>query len=350
MPYDDSDPRRSAIDAVEPPSAEVRPKDPAPRQPEQAAPPAAPAQKPGDEANDADQARKRRRPWVLVIVAILAILAIAGGVTWWLMTRDLVTTDDAYTDGRVITVAPKVGGYVTVLNVNDNQRVHAGDLLVQIDQRDYITARDQAKGQLAGVQGQLDAARAALDVARDTIPAKLAAAEAQVESARAGLTRAQADYRRQTSISAAATTRQNIDQATATQREAAATLAEAEANLRQAQPVEQLIAESAAKVTDLEGQVAEAKAKLAQAELNLSYTTVVAPQDGWVTKRNVERGDLLTAGSSIMSLVTPEIWVTANFKETQLTRMRPGQQVDISVDSIPICRCRSACPWTRPLP
>ena len=331
MPYDDSEPR-----------TEAKPELPEKRQP--AREPDAEREASKDETKeregkakerDAERARQRRKPWVIGGLVVLAIVAVVGGVIWWLAHKNLVSTDDAYTDGRAITVAAKVAGYATSLNVTDNQRVRAGDVLVQIDQRDYMAARDEARGQLLAAEGQLDAARAGLELARVTYPARLAAAEAQETSAKATLTRAQADYKRQTSVSPAATTRENVDQATAGQRQAAASVAQAAANVREAQPIEQQVAQSAAQVKQLEGQVAQAQARLDQAELNLSYTTVRAPQDGWVTKRNVERGNYLTAGASIMSLVSPEVWVTANFKESQLDGMRPGQKVDVGIDAYP---------------
>lgn len=354
MPYDDPDARvdpdgrvdpeaarAEPVRVAEPARAEARLLDKPARQVE----PAEPKGRPGTEREggdpsksqerDADRARQRRRPWVLGGLVVLALLGVIGGVVWWLANKDLVSTDDAYTDGRAITISPKVSGYVTDLNVNDNQRVHAGDMLVQIDQRDYLAARDQARGELEAAQGQLDAARAGLELARVTYPAKLVAAQAQANSAQATLTRAQADYRRQTTVAAAATTRENVDQATAGQRQAAASVAEAAANVKQAEPVEQQIAQAAAQVKQLEGQVTQEQAKLDQTELNLSYTTVRAPQDGWVTKRNVERGNYLTAGASIMSLVSPQVWITANFKETQLNRLRAGQPVAIEIDAYP---------------
>ncbi len=290
-----------------------------------------------DEAkqHEAERARQRRKPWVIGALVLLAIFAIGGGVVWWLANKDLVSTDDAYMDGRAITVAAKVAGYATSLDVGDNQRVKAGDVLVQIDPRDYVAARDEVRGQLLAAQGRLDSARAGLELARVTYPARLAAAEAQQASAQATLTRAQADYKRQTSVSPAATTRENVDQATAGQRQAAAGVAQAAATVREAQPIEQQVAQAIAQVKQLEGEVAQQRARLDQAELNLAYTTVRAPQDGWVTKRNVERGNYLTAGASIMSLVSPEVWVTANFKESQLDGMRAGQKVDVTVDAYP---------------
>ena len=110
---------------------------------------------------------------------------------------------------------------------------------------------------------------------------------------------------------------------------------QAQAAVRQAELVPQYIGEAEAQVRQLEAQVALAHAQLEQAMLNLSWTKVTAPQDGWITKRNVEQGNYVQAGQSVLSIVTPDIWITANFKESQLDRMRPGQKVDIGIDAYP---------------
>jgi len=156
-----------------------------------------------------------------------------------------------------------------------------------------------------------------------------------VDAQQAVLARAQQDYQRQHSVSRQATTQTNIDQANAGAKQAVADVAAAQASVLQAKPVDLLIAQNVAQVKQLEGQVAQARAQLDTANINIGYTTIKAPQDGWITKRNVELGNYLTAGASITSLVSPQVWVTANFKEDQLNRMRPGQAVDIAVDAYP---------------
>jgi membrane fusion protein (multidrug efflux system) len=332
MPYDvpGSDGATAEADA---PRADARPaKAPAEPPREQAK---AASDQPGEDEQAKQADTPRRRPWVWVVVAIVVLAIAIGGFWYWESTKDEATTDDAYTDGRAISIAPQVSGDVVDLAVNDNQFVHAGDVLLRIDPRLLIASRDQARGQLEAAQGQLSAARAGAEVARVTFPAKLAAARAQRDSAQATLTRADQDLRRQQSLSRGATTQQDRDQAAAAAAQAQAQLAEAEANLRQAQPVDPDIAQVVAQASQWEGQVAQAKAQLDTADLNLGYATVVAPQDGWVTKRNVEKGNYVTAGAEIMSLVSPQVWVTANYKESQLDRMRPGQHVLISVDAYP---------------
>jgi membrane fusion protein (multidrug efflux system) len=278
---------------------------------------------------------RRRSPWPRLILAAVVLVAVIGGTWYYFATKDLETTDDAYTDGRAVTIAPHVSGYVTTLLVNDNQFVHAGDVLIEIDPRDYKAARDQAQGQLDIAKGQLQNARYALATAKVNFPARLAAAQAQLEQAKANLFNTETEYKRQHSIAPAATTQQAIDQATANFQSAQAQVAAAGATVRENTPVPELIGESDAQVKQLEGQVIQAQAQLDQANLNLSWTKVRAPQDGWITKRNVEMGNYVQSGQSIFSIVTPEVWVTANFKETQLNRMRPGQKVKIDVDAYP---------------
>ncbi len=287
----------------------------------------------GGDRGGGDAKPRSRWPLIALIAAVVAA-AIAGTIWWWL-TRDLVSTDDAYTDGRAVLVAPRVAGPVTRLAVDDNQFVHAGDLLVEIDPRDFQAARDQAAGQLAAAVARLADAAAALDKARVSYPAQLAQAQGQLAQARGQLFLAQAEYRRQHGIDRAATSQQNVDQSTAGLQQAQGQVAQAEAQVRTAALVDQNVAQAEAQVAQLRGEVDQARAQLAQAEFNLGYTRVVAPQDGWVTKRTIETGDYVQPGQSILALVTPQLWITANFKETQLARMRPGQAVDIAVDAYP---------------
>ena len=282
-----------------------------------------------------DKRRERARPWVRLGMVVVAVGLIAGGLYYWLSTRNIESTDDAYTDGRAITIAPHVSGYVVSLDVNDNQYVHRGDALIHIDPRDYQASLEQAQGQLAAAQGQLAASQQGFEVAKVTFPAHLAQAEAQVKDAQANVFKAQTDYRRQQSLPRAATTGQSIDYATAALQSAEAQLASAQASVVQAQPVKPNVAQIGAQVKQISGSLLEAEAAVRQAQLNLEWTVVRSPQDGWITKRNVEMGNYVQQGAQIFSIVSPDLWITANFKENQLNRMRPGQPVDISVDAYP---------------
>jgi membrane fusion protein, multidrug efflux system len=287
----------------------------------------------GEDSGD-KQPQKRQR-WPLIALAIVVIIAAIVGTIYWFLTRDQESTDDAYTDGRAIMVAPHVGGYVVTLAVNDNQFVHKGDLLVQIETRDYIAARDQAAGQVTAAEAQVANARVALEKAQATFPAQLAQAQGQLEQARGQLFQAQSEYRRQHAVNRAATSEQSIDLSTANLQQAQGKVQQAEAQVSQASLVSQDIEQARVQVIQLEGQLQQARAALAQAEINLGYTRIAAPQDGWVTKRNVELGNYLQPGAPILAIVVPEIWVTANFKETQLDRIRPGEKVRIAVDAYP---------------
>ncbi|WP_373326732.1 HlyD family secretion protein, partial [Cronobacter turicensis] len=146
---------------------------------------------------------------------------------------------------------------------------------------------------------------------------------------------ARAEYQRQRGVDPRATSKQNIDAASAQLRSAEAGLANAQAQLDVAEQVQLQIRQQETNVEARQSQVAQARAQLQTAELNLSYTEVRAPFDGYVTKRNVQNGTLVQAGSALFSIVSPDIWVVANFKESQLERMRPGDNVEISVDAFP---------------
>jgi membrane fusion protein (multidrug efflux system) len=271
----------------------------------------------------------------LIILAVVVLLLILGGLIWWFATRNQVSTDDAYTDGDAVTIAPKVSGYVVVMNLGDNKFVHKGDLLIKIDPRDYQAQLDQANAQLGQAQAQLNAAQVQLSIARVQYPAQLTQAKAQEQTAQANLVQTRAAYERQRAVDVRATSQQNIDTATAQQKSALANVAQAQAQVKTASLVPQQISQAQATVEERRQDVRQAGAQVEAAALNLSYTELRAPADGWVTKRNVQYGTFLQAGTSIFSLVTTTVWVTANFKESQLERMRPGDSVDVSIDAYP---------------
>ncbi|ELY3467112.1 HlyD family secretion protein [Cronobacter universalis] len=281
------------------------------------------------------ETRKRPGKKPLIILGIVVIIMVIGAIIWWFMTRNLETTDDAFIEGDAVTIAPKVAGYVTELRVKDNQRVKKGDLLVVIDPRDAAAQRDQAQAQLSLAESQLHQAQAQLALAKVQYPAQRDQAKAQVLRAQAELANARAEYQRQRGVDPRATSKQNIDAASAQLRSAEAGLANAQAQLEVAEQVQLQIRQQETNVEARQSQVAQARAQLQTAELNLSYTEVRAPFDGYVTKRNVQNGTLVQAGSALFSLVSPDIWVVANFKESQLERMRPGDKVEISVDAFP---------------
>jgi membrane fusion protein (multidrug efflux system) len=269
-----------------------------------------------------------RRNTALLIVVLAVTAMIGAGVLYWLKTRDIATTDDAFVDGHITQMAPQIAGRVLHILVDDNQHVSAGQVLLQIDLRDYQVKLDQARAQRANAQAGLAQALAQLELQL----ANLDQAQANVAMAEAELLQAQQDYDRYRSVNPQAVTRQQIDSATATLHSKTAHL---EANRQLVRAGQAQIEAIRAQIAAAEAAIKQSDADVANAELQLSYTTITAPSAGRFTKRTVEVGNYVTPGTAMFALVQDQVWVTANFKETQLTRMRPGQRVEIDVDAYP---------------
>ena len=291
--------------------------------------------KDGKDDEEAQGRRRSRRPLIITIAVIVALLLVAFFVYYYLSNRGKAGTDDAYTDGYVVAVAPRVSGQVVSLDVVDNQYVHKGDPLVHIDPRPFTFSRDQAKGNLDALKAQIANQKLGVEIAKKNFPASLQLAQANLLSAKANLNLQESNNRRQQNLPKQATTQQEVDTTTSGQQQAEAQVAQAQARVTQAEPVQQSIGQSQQQVDQLQGQAEQAQAQLDNAELNIEFTVVRAAQDGWVTRRNVDAGNYVTSGTQIMSLVTPDVWVTANFKETELDGMVPKQPVTISVDAYP---------------
>lgn len=333
----------------------------------------------------------RRRPqakWFLLGGALAAL--IAGAAVWhYFAIRE--TTDDAQIDGHINPTSARVGGTVTQVLVDDNQSVQAGDVLVELDPRDYQVALERAQADLANAQAAAAAARTGVPITTRTTGSNVSTSQAKVEEARAGLAaaqqeveaaraqekalqaqlaEAQAKYtlaardlqRMQQLVAKDIISQQQYDAAVAAEKashasvasaqaeaarstqavavagsrlvQARAQLSERQAELRAAETAPEQISVMRAHASAAEAQVMEAQAALDQARLNLQYTTVRAPVSGRVSKKTVERGQVVQPGQPLMAIIPLEdIWVTANFKETQLKNMRPGQAAIISVDA-----------------
>jgi membrane fusion protein, multidrug efflux system len=282
-------------------------------------------------ADKGKQKERSKKP--LIILGIVVIVAAIVAFLVWFAHRNQVSTDDAYTDGNVISMAPKVSGYVVQLLIDDNSRVRKGDVLVRIESQDFRTAQDSALGQLALARAQLKSAETALRIARVQYPAQLASAEAQQQAAAATLAQAQASYERQHQVDRRATTQESIDTSTSQQLGSNANLKSAKAQVAIAALVPEQIQQAMNAVAERTAALHQAEAQLEQANLNLSYTEIRAPADGFITLRNVQRGSFLTAGQTMFLIVTADVWITANFKESQIGRMRPGDAVDVEVDA-----------------
>ncbi len=272
----------------------------------------------------------RRHPWWFVLGGLAAIaLGVAVYFYWLIALHPYETTDDAFVDARSFTVAPKVGGYVVAVAVTDNQHVKAGDTLFRVDPRDYRVALEQAEAQVqAG-----EAAVANVDAQIETQKAQVQVAQAQVETAQAALDFAKEDAARYRTLAerGAGTVQQSQSSASQLQQRQAA-LASANANVVAAQTQ---IGSLKAQRASAEAQLAQAQAQRDQAKLNLGYTEVTAAQAGRVVRLTGGVGEFAQAGQSLANFVPDDIWVTANYKETQITDMRPGQHVDLSIDAYP---------------
>ena len=291
----------------------------------------------GDKQDDkkAQEQRRSRRPVMIGIASVLGVLLVAGGIYYWLSGRGKVDTDDAYTDGNVVNIAPQVSGQVIELDVNDNQFVHKGDVIVRIDPRQFQYSAEQSQGTLEAAKAQVTSQKLGVEIAKKNFPANLQLAKANLESAQAALALQKANNDRQKSLPKAATTQQDVDTTASQYQQAQAQVDQAQARVLQAEPVPQNIGQSEEQGKQYVGQADQAQGQLDQANLNIEWATVRAPQDGWITRRNVNAGNYIQAGTQIMSLVTTDVWVTANYKETELNGMRSGQRVAIKVDAYP---------------
>ena len=300
------------------PTAEALEKPPAPAQ---SAPAQAPVAPPA-------AAKKRRSP-VLPIV-VLALLAGGGwyGYEWWTNGRFMVSTDDAYIEGDIATISPKVTGYVAKVNVVANQEVKAGDVLATLDNGDYQNALDQANAQIATEQLSLSRIDAQIEGAR----ASLVQAQAQKTALEATVRGAEIKQKRQSDLQAKSVgTTADLDDANTTLDQAKANLAGGDANIVAAQAN---IAILEAQRKEAEGSVRSLEISRDKAARDLSFTVLKAPYDGIVGNRSVQEGDLVSPGQRLMALVpVHELYIDANFKETQIQHLVPGSKVNVHVDA-----------------
>jgi membrane fusion protein (multidrug efflux system) len=330
--------------------------------------------KPTEERPEPTPQRSRRR---FIIIGLVAVLVVGALLFWWHSTY-YEDTDDASVDGHLVQVSARINGHVAKVDVNENQEVKAGDLLLEIDPKDYETAEAQAAANLEAAVANYEALRvnvpvinintgsnlnnANADVASATATVaqsekQLQAAQARVTQAQANSTKAKLDLERYTPlVQKDIISKQQYDAAVAAAAADEAGVAEAEANLVAAQDAvriakdkvlqaqssqkyaetgPQQVAIQKAKADQAAGQVDQARAALAQAKLNLTYCEIRAPLSGVITTKSVEPGQNIAIGQALMTLVSLEdVWITANFKETQLEHMKKDQAVTIHVDAL----------------
>lgn len=262
----------------------------------------------------------------VIIGAILFFLS-CGMMYWLLVASHYVSTDNAYVKSDIIIISPKVNGYLTKIHVQDHQQVQEGDLLAEIDSRDY-------KAQLAQAQGQLDAATAH----RESLIHQSRSQEALIRQAQAGLQSAEATYqkadkefkRAQALAKGGALAQQTLEGAQAQYKNARASLAQQKAAEESARLQLQVLQEQ---LKQAEAQLEMAQAGLELAHLNVDYTMIRAPQAGILGNRSMQVGQLVKAGSALVYLITPRPWIEANFKENQIEKMRVNQPVQITLDA-----------------
>ncbi|WP_233384893.1 HlyD family secretion protein [Methylobacterium sp. C25] len=277
----------------------------------------------------------RKRPSIkrLALIGIALIAVIGGSIYgryWWETGRFLESTDDAYVGGDVTVIAPRVSGFVSEVLVTDNQRVRSGDLLIRIDDRDYRAALAKAEAAVAAQEATL----LNLDANRHLQEAVIAQAKADLAAASAEAARTRFDYTRYRQLSANQyASEQRFQQADADDKKASAAVDKSKANLEAA---ERRIAVIDTQKRQAEAARDQARAERETARINLGYTEIRAPIDGLVGNRSARTGSYAMPGVSLVALVPADgLWVDANFKESQLAQMKPGQSANIVADVLP---------------
>jgi len=263
-------------------------------------------------------------PGVVLLIIMLAVVALFVAAGW-----DEQETDDAYIEAHIVSVIPKVSAYVNVLHIDDNSRVAVGDLLVELDPRDYINQVAVVRADLAVAEGRVKEASSQIvvtdtELTREAAELKVAMANAKLAAENLVRVHAVSDVR--------AVSAQRVDEAQAAADGAHAALAAAQIKVQVAQAQAQLVRTHYATAS---ASVEQVRALLAQALLNLSYTKIYATQAGTVANKNVEAGNFVEPGQALLSIVPDTLYVIANYKETQLARVRPGQHCVVTVDALP---------------
>ncbi|MFP9115201.1 HlyD family secretion protein [Flavobacterium sp. RHBU_3] len=288
--------------------------------------------------------KKKTNKKFLVILIALVIVGGGYGTYKYIHSQAHETTDDAQIENNMNPIIPRVSGYITKVYVEDNKQVKKGDTLFVIDDKDYVVRVEEAKAALAAAEGSYEAAKADVGGAAAGVSvsdANIASTQGNIEAAKVRVWRANNDYERYKNLYAnKSITKQQFEQAEATKKEAEANLrvlqqAEAASKSQRSASVSRSTVSS--KQTEVaKANIEKAKATLAAAELNLSYTVVTAAVDGQLSAVDIQPGQLVQPGQALFYIINSEQpWVVANFKETQLTKMVPGQKVTIEADAFP---------------
>jgi membrane fusion protein, multidrug efflux system len=294
--------------------------------------------------NETKATPKKRNPIFIIILALLVIAATWFGISKYTHSQHHEDTDDAQVSADISPVIPRVAGYVTDVRVKDNQRVKKGDTLMILDSRDYQLKVDEAVAALEIAKTNLNSAKATTNAAKANIAtsrASIGTVDAQIEAAAINVRRTTQDYERYNNlIKDHSITQQQFEQAEAAKQTAEKQLLILQEQKKQASQQTSAVAvqsdATASQVNIADATISQRQVAVDVAKLNLSYTVVTAPEDGLVSKVNVQAGQYVQAGQSLFSVVHSEtVWVVANFKETQLDKMKVGQQVVIKADAYP---------------
>lgn len=260
--------------------------------------------------------------FLILMLGLVVLLA-----WWWFDWRGVERTDDAFIDGHIAQVSPQLAGRVLSIPVQDNQRVKRGDVLLVLDSRDEQIALQKAFATRQVDEASLAQAKASVSAGQATLEQNLA----NVQLAEANLLRDRKEHQRYRN-SGQAVTASDLDSKATSEKVSAASLLAAQKNVDYSRAE---LLKSQASLAGAQATLQQDETAIEQAKLQLSYTRLYAPFDGYVTRRDAEVGDYIAAGSTLMRLVSTERWVTANFKEIQLRHMRPGQKVTVDIDAFP---------------
>ncbi|KEZ77189.1 HlyD family secretion protein [Salinisphaera hydrothermalis] len=286
-------------------------------------------------AAEAPKKNGKGRRVALIAVTLVVLCGLVWGV-WWFLHRNEVSTDDAYVQANIGQMAPRVTGTVAKVFVRDNEHVKQGDVLFTLDPADFRAALAKAEANLEAARASYAASQQDLSVTRQTSAADIDNAKAALESAQAEAQRAEADAKRYRALYAKhEVSQQQLDQKNTQAKSAEAQVRQARAKLAQAKASPDRIKLKQSQASSAQAKIAQAKAQVEQARLNLSYTEIRAPHAGKIAKKSIVAGSQISAGQSAMALVETNPWVVANYKETQLDRVRPGQPVSIAIDAYP---------------
>jgi membrane fusion protein (multidrug efflux system) len=284
-----------------------------------------------------------RRPGVVIGAAVVLVLAILYTATIFFHSLTHESTDDAFIDAHIVNIAPKIAGRISAVEVRDNQLVKKGEIMLEIDPGDIEAMVAQRRAALDVAKAHLENARMSAEQAVahvQTLLAAYASVKASTEAAAADSAKVQGDLARNSGlIASGAISKQDFQHSEADATSSQATLESKKKQLQAAaayaDEARKQAGSARAQVGAAKAEVAQAEAELKQAALQKSYTRITAPEAGRVTNKSIEPGNYVQVGQPLFAIVPRQVWVTANFKETQLTEMRPGQPAEVDVDAYP---------------